>query len=145
VVAKLKRAWVARYLRSSVAIKNYSDHAANERTFLAWLRTGLAVIPFGIVVEKLNFFLTAVMETMPPRASSHSALEAFARLRPYEGLTLSMLGIVIVLVGGIRFARNTREIDRAEPGVARSARIEIALTTALAVIAAALSVSLALR
>jgi putative membrane protein len=25
-------------------IRDYSDHAANERTFLAWLRTGIAVI-----------------------------------------------------------------------------------------------------
>ena len=25
-------------------IKGYSDHAANERTFLAWVRTGIAII-----------------------------------------------------------------------------------------------------
>ena len=42
-------------------IRGYSDHAANERTFLAWLRTSIAVIAFGFVVEKLNLFaLTAV-------------------------------------------------------------------------------------
>ena len=75
-----------------MAIKNYSDHAANERTYLAWLRTGLAVIAFGIVVEKLNLFLTALMETMPPRASIDTAVAGLARLRPYEGLTLSLLG-----------------------------------------------------
>jgi len=28
-------------------IRGYSDHAANERTFLAWVRTGIAVIAFG--------------------------------------------------------------------------------------------------
>jgi uncharacterized membrane protein YidH (DUF202 family) len=33
-------------------IANYTDHAANERTFLAWIRTGLAVAAFG-------FFLNA--------------------------------------------------------------------------------------
>jgi hypothetical protein len=38
-------------------IKSYSDHAANERTFLAWIRTGIAVIAFGFVVEKFNLFL----------------------------------------------------------------------------------------
>ena len=37
-------------------IRGYSDHAANERTFLAWLRTSIAVIAFGFVVEKLNLF-----------------------------------------------------------------------------------------
>lgn len=127
-----------------MAIKNYSDHAANERTFLAWLRTGLAVIAFGIVVEKLNVFLTAVMATMPPRAPAHAAAEVLSRLRPYEGLILSLLGIVIVVVGGIRFARNNREIDSPKPSAIRSARVEIGLTSALAVLAAALCVSLAL-
>ena len=38
-------------------IRGYSDHAANERTFLAWLRTSIAVIAFGFVVEKLNLFV----------------------------------------------------------------------------------------
>jgi putative membrane protein len=127
-----------------VAIRNYSDHAANERTYLAWLRTGLAVIAFGIVVEKLNFFLTALMEAMPPRASADTAVAALSRVRPYEGLALSLLGIVIVIVGGIRFARNAREIDSVEASAPRSARIEIAFTGALALLAAALSLSLAL-
>jgi uncharacterized membrane protein YidH (DUF202 family) len=33
--------------------KKASDHLANERTFLAWVRTGLATITFGFVVERL--------------------------------------------------------------------------------------------
>ena len=28
----------------------------NERTFLAWVRTGIAVIAFGFVIEKFNLF-----------------------------------------------------------------------------------------
>ena len=36
-------------------IKRYSDHAANERTFLAWVRTGVAVIAFsGVSGFKLD-------------------------------------------------------------------------------------------
>ncbi len=35
-------------------IRGYSDHAANERTFLAWVRTGIAVIAFGFVIEKFT-------------------------------------------------------------------------------------------
>jgi hypothetical protein len=38
-------------------ISGYNDHAANERTFLAWIRTGIAVIAFGFLVEKFNLFL----------------------------------------------------------------------------------------
>jgi putative membrane protein len=129
-----------------LAIKNYRDHAANERTFLAWLRTGLAVFAFGIIVEKLNFFLAALMESMPPRASVQSTLAAsLARLRPYEGLALSLLGVAIIVAGGIRFLRTTREIDDSEPSAVRSSQTELWLTTALALLAAALWMSLALQ
>ena len=38
-------------------IRGYSDHAANERTFLAWVRTGIAVTAFGFVIEKFNLFV----------------------------------------------------------------------------------------
>jgi uncharacterized membrane protein YidH (DUF202 family) len=38
-------------------IRGYSDHAANGRTFLAWVRTGIAVIAFGFVIEKFNLFV----------------------------------------------------------------------------------------
>ena len=42
-------------------IRNFSDHAANERTFLAWIRTGIAVIAFGFVIEKLNLFIMEIV------------------------------------------------------------------------------------
>ena len=44
-------------------IGDYRDHAANERTFLAWIRTAIAVIAFGIVIEKLNLFMLALATT----------------------------------------------------------------------------------
>ena len=44
-------------------IRGYSDHAANERTFLAWLRTSIAVIAFGFVVEKFNLFALTLLDT----------------------------------------------------------------------------------
>ena len=42
-------------------IANYTDHAANERTFLAWIRTGLAVAAFGFFLVKLNVLVDAVV------------------------------------------------------------------------------------
>jgi uncharacterized membrane protein YidH (DUF202 family) len=38
-------------------IHNFSDHVANERTFLAWVRTAIAVMAFGFLVAKLDLFL----------------------------------------------------------------------------------------
>ncbi len=39
---------------------NTRDHLANERTFLAWVRTAIALISFGVVIAKLRFLLAAV-------------------------------------------------------------------------------------
>ena len=41
-------------------IRGYTDHAANERTFLAWVRTGIAVMAFGFVIEKFNLFVLTI-------------------------------------------------------------------------------------
>jgi putative membrane protein len=38
-------------------IPNFNDHAANERTFLAWVRTVIALMAFGFLIEKFNLFL----------------------------------------------------------------------------------------
>ena len=35
-------------------IDNYTDHAANERTFLAWVRTAISIVGFGLVTARLN-------------------------------------------------------------------------------------------
>jgi putative membrane protein len=48
-------------------IKRYSDHAANERTFLAWVRTAIAVMAFGFIVEKFDLFL----EVAAPSSAAH--------------------------------------------------------------------------
>ena len=39
-------------------IQHYSDHAANERTFLAWVRTSIAVMGFGFLIERFDIFLS---------------------------------------------------------------------------------------
>jgi uncharacterized membrane protein YidH (DUF202 family) len=43
----------------------YIYYAANKRTFLAWLRTGIAVIAFEFVIEKFN--LLCVRSQVPPQ------------------------------------------------------------------------------
>lgn len=35
-------------------VPNYTDHSANERTFLAWVRTAIAVAGFGLLVGRLD-------------------------------------------------------------------------------------------
>ena len=44
-------------------ITRYSDHAANERTFLAWVRTAIAMMAFGFVIERFDLFLRYAAHT----------------------------------------------------------------------------------
>ena len=51
-------------------IKNFGDHAANERTFLAWVRTAIAVMAFGFLVEKFDLFLELAAPSLAGRTLS---------------------------------------------------------------------------
>ena len=60
-------------------IKRYSDHAANERTFLAWVRTAIAVMAFGFVIERFDLFLQlAAPQLALKQAAPHGQMLANA-------------------------------------------------------------------
>jgi putative membrane protein len=74
-------------------IQGYADHAANERTFLAWMRTGVAVIAFGFVIEKFNLFLLSLLNTASLDPTRRSQLERLSGpSSQYEGLGLKSKG-----------------------------------------------------
>ena len=49
-------------------IERYSDHASNERTFLAWVRTAIAIMAFGFLVQKFDLFLRITSESLTARS-----------------------------------------------------------------------------
>ena len=69
-------------------IERYADHSANERTFLAWVRTGIAVMAFGFLVEKFNLFLAYLAQAAghPPSA-------------PAGPVHAEVLGVLMLLAG----------------------------------------------
>lgn len=117
-------------------IRNFSDHAANERTFLAWTRTGLAVIAFGFVIEKFNVVVEAVARTASAAAAQKLLIERLAApLGRYDGMALILVGIGLIVVAGLRYANTARLIDRQEFVVVGSRRTEMILTIVLALLA----------
>ena len=94
-------------------IVNYTNHAANERTFLAWIRTGLAVAAFGFLLAKLNLFAGAAGDTAPgiPVEATSAVVAVAGR---HVGLALVAIGIAIIVRSGIGFERTRRAIDRDE-------------------------------
>jgi putative membrane protein len=126
-------------------IRNYSDHAANERTFLAWVRTGIAVIAFGFVVEKFNLFLLTVASALSADAGRRMQIArlsgSFGR---YDGLILIYIGLAVIVYAMVRFIRTVKLIDDPEMHSDSSVRVELFLSAALALIVAALSTYLVL-
>lgn len=73
------------------------EHLANERTLLSWVRTGVALISIGLVVERAGALAGAA-------GSSTGASEAF-------GLALAFLGSLTLVIGTAHFLRTRREIS----------------------------------
>jgi putative membrane protein len=126
-------------------IKGYSDHAANERTFLAWVRTGIAVIAFGFVIEKFNLFVLTMASAASLEAGRRLQLERLSGpFGRYDGLALILVGLALIVISALRFIRTGRMLDDAEAHPAASVRIEIVLSAILAVLVGALSAYLVL-
>lgn len=117
-----------------MAIKNYTDHAANERTFLAWVRTSIAVTAFGFLVERFDLFLAAIApSTTVSKLAIHRS--AFGR---EAGLILIVAGVAMIVLAAIRFARTAKEIDDPETLPGTGSRLDIALAALLALLGVAL-------
>jgi putative membrane protein len=125
-------------------IGGYSDHAANERTYLAWVRTGIAITAFGFVIEKFNLFILTLASTAIADQSQRLQLAALAgRVGRYDGLALIAGGVVLVVLATVRFIRITRFLDDGEPHAAADVRTELTLSAVLVLLIAGYGVYLA--
>jgi len=125
-------------------IGGYSDHAANERTFLAWVRTGIAIIAFGFVIEKFNLFMLTLAAAAAPSSTERARLAALTgRMGRYDGLALIFAGIALIALATLRFVRTTRLLDDAAMHSAADVRTELTLSAVLVVLIASYSIYLA--
>jgi putative membrane protein len=124
-------------------ISRYSDHAANERTFLAWVRTGIATIAFGFVIEKFNLFMLTIAAATPGVGKEHHLLGKLSGLLgQYDGTVLILIGIVLIVIAAVRFVRTSRLIDDEQTHTAGSIRTELVLSLVLVLAAIAAYVAL---
>jgi putative membrane protein len=115
-------------------IRNFSDHAANERTFLAWVRTAIAVMAFGFLVEKFDLFLEIAAPSLAGRQLSVPG-QKFAN---FVGLALIIVGTGMVAVAGIRFFQIAKQIDNPQPMPGTGSRLDLALAALLVLLGCAL-------
>lgn len=73
------------------------DHLANERTYLAWMRTAIALMGFGVVILRLRAF----HPPLAPRPGYGWKL----------GLMFSLVGLVTVLLSTGHYFTVRRDIE----------------------------------
>ena len=118
--------------------ERFGDHAANERTFLAWVRTAIAVMAFGFLVERFDLFLQIASQTLGHHpASVHGQLAG-----NIAGLILIGLGAVIIVLALLRFRRTSIEIDSTGLVPGSGERLDVVLAALLVTLGAALFVYL---
>lgn len=82
---------------------------AKERTFLAWIRTGLALMGFGFVVARFNLFLRMV------QARADAPLPAHSGWAMWFGTLLVLLGVLVQILAVFDYLRFASNLKRGEP------------------------------
>ena len=118
-------------------IERYSDHAANERTFLAWVRTAIAVMAFGFLVERFDLFLEIAAKSTGVSAPAGRQL-----LANVAGLLLIAFGGTTMVLAIVRFRKTSLAIDSEERCPGTGEQMDVALAVLLVVLGAVLFVYL---
>jgi putative membrane protein len=111
-------------------------YMAAERTFLAWIRTGVALMGFGFIVARFGLFLrelTLIDKVSPPSGTRFSL--------PI-GIALIVLGIVTTIVAGIRHCRYIKAIDQGQFRGAFGSAFAFSIAALLAVIGLGMAIYL---
>jgi putative membrane protein len=97
---------------------------AAERTFLAWIRTGLALMGFGFVVARFGLFLREV-------ATMRGNAAAEAGLSQWFGTGLIALGILLTAASTAAHLTTVRRLNRGEPFVGRPTWLGVSIAVLL--------------
>jgi putative membrane protein len=111
----------------------FRDHAANERTMLAWLRTGIALMAFGFAIARFALFLRQLSEARDPGGRAVHGLGS-----TWFGVALVVLGLVTNAAATVRYETNRRAI-LAERSVAPSPMLVYVVGVASVVIGATMA------
>ena len=90
-------------------IKRYTDHSANERTYLAWIRTSIAIMAFGFLIEKFDLFVSYIGKAIGDEEHFKPSLSA-----ELVGLGLFLVGVLIIVTATIRFFTYKKSIESDE-------------------------------
>jgi uncharacterized membrane protein YidH (DUF202 family) len=89
------------------------DYMANERTFLAWIRTSIGIMAFGFVVEKFALFLKQ-LSFLLTKSGLPEAMQAPSGLQGHSsifGIFVVGLGALIGVLSFIKYKRVEKQME----------------------------------
>lgn len=90
-------------------IDRQREHQANERTFLAWLRTSIALIGFGLTISRFGLFLHELQTNLTRQNSpTHSFISSQT-----IGVSLVIVGILVIILAVWRYNQVFQQIEQA--------------------------------
>jgi putative membrane protein len=80
------------------------DHLANERTFLAWVRTGAAIVVFGFAIGRFSIAMRQLvaLQGHPVRTAGISV---------WMGSFTIVAGVMLVVAGLVRYRKTRAQLD----------------------------------
>jgi len=115
----------------------FRDHAANERTLLAWIRTGVALMAFGFAIARFGLFLREIAPAATASSGGEPTLGS-----GWFGVVLVLFGFVTNLAAMIRYLR-IRTALRERRSIAPGPTLAYVLGIGSALVALAMAVMLA--
>lgn len=115
-------------------IKRYSDHAANERTFLAWVRTAIAVMAFGFLIERFDLFL----KFAAPQLAGQQPVPHGQALANWAGLAFIAIGVAMIALAGSRFVKTAKDIEAEDEVPNPGERFDLALAALIGLLGGAM-------
>ena len=102
---------------------------AAERTLLAWMRTGLALMGFGFVVARFGLFLREIAAAGQVAAHQHSTGWSL-----WIGTALIGLGVVVSLLASFEYYRFVRLSQQGRTYMPRTAMLAVVVAVILALL-----------
>jgi len=116
-------------------IDRQREHQANERTFLAWLRTSIALIAFGFAISRFGLFLRQLQASLNQPATHSQTLFNSEN----SGVAFVVFGILTIVLATWRYNQVFWQIER---GDYRPSRILVWVIATIVIILGALSLRL---
>ena len=106
---------------------------AVERTLLAWIRTGLAMMGFGFVVARFGLFLRELGAAAPNMLVKSTGFSL------WSGTALVLAGVVVNAVSTVQYLHTIRDLNEGRDVTGRPSTLAVSLSVVLCIVGTAMA------